>query len=484
MGFVTLLVAASAFQAAPCALEGAAADFERVNNVECGWVTVPRDPARPRGRSIRLWTARIRATGAARPDPIVYINGGPGIATVDAVLPALPTSRSLPLLRADRDIILFDQRGSGRSEESLCPTLGDRLRSLADEGLDGAAEEARRRILFTECRAQLDAAGVDLNLYSTATTVGDLDQLRRAFRVERWNLYSVSYGALVALHAMRTQSRTIRSAILNSPYPTNSVTWAEQASSTAAAYVAIDRACAAQTSCRTRFGDVASKLEQTLARLNREPLQDGRRRITGELFAQALWPLAVQSSTLQFVPLAIDRAHAGDTEIIKGLVRTFAGGDAFGGFSHAQGIAISCHESGWTGPWYARARALYPGLVSTAPDDSWDRLCAAYRPGFADAGFFAPVASDIPTLIYAGSLDAATPVVDAYMATRFLTRATLVEVTGTAHAPMGRDECTRSIAIAFLASPERAPDVACIASRPPLEFAQDGLQALFAPPSS
>ena len=97
-------------------------------------------------------------------------------------------------------------------------------------------------------------------------------------------------------------------------------TWAEQASSAAAAYMAIDRACSAQPACSQRFGALLPKLEATLARLERAPLTDGKTLITGRLFASALWPMAVRSSTVRFVPLAIARAHKGDEKLIRAMV--------------------------------------------------------------------------------------------------------------------------------------------------------------------
>lgn len=478
MLFAATALVVGTFQPAPCALEGIPTHFEQKNDVQCGWVSVPVRHAVPDGKFIRLWTARIRAIGPAAADPVLYINGGPGVATVDSILPDLAESKSLGMVRQQRDIILFDQRGSGRSEQSLCPELASKLNSIEQDGLAPAAEDERSRGEFVKCRDEIRRLGVDLDAYTTSATVADLEVLRRAFGVDKWNLLSISYGTLVALHAMRTNPGSIRAAILNSPYPPNSVTWAEQASSAAAAYAAIDRACSEQTSCRARFGALVPKLESTLARLEREPLKVGKELITGRRFADALWPIAVRSSTVRFVPLVIDRAHAGDAETIRRVVAKYAGGDSFGGYSPAQGMAISCHEAGRTKEWYARARALYPALVSPAPDDSWDRLCATFRPGFADASFFAPVASAIPTLIYAGTLDPAAPTVDAYQAMRFLDRATLVEVKGAAHGPMGIDACTRGIASAFLTNPMVEPNVACVGKREPTGFAMDGLDQL------
>lgn len=481
MLFAALASAVGAFQPAPCGLEGVPAGFESKHDVQCGWVSVPLRNRVPASKPIRLWTARIRALGAAAADPVVYINGGPGIATVDSVLTGLAESKSLSMIRQRRDIILFDQRGSGRSEESLCPDLAGKLDAIERQGLAPALEEERNRAAFADCRADLQRAGSDLDGYTTSATVADLEGLRRAFGARQWNLLSISYGSLVALHAMRTNPKSIRSAILNSPYPPNSVTWAEQVSSTAAAYAAIDRACSIQASCRARFGALVPKLEATLARLERRPLDDGKARITGRRFADALWPMAVRSSTVRFVPLAIARAYAGDAALIRRMVAKYAGGDSFGGHSPAQAMAINCHETGKTKEWHARARALYPGLASPAPDDSWDRLCATFRPGFADPSFFAPVASAIPTLIYAGTLDPATPTVDAYQAMRFLDRAALIEVQGAAHGPMGVDDCTRGIAAAFLDDPTAQPDRSCIGKRPPIAFATTGLDELIRP---
>lgn len=482
MILAVLAMSVGVFQAAPCGLEGVPANFERKQAIECGWVTVPLRDDAPDGKTIRLWTARIGANRPSRvEDPVLYINGGPGIATVDVILPAVAESKSLSRLRQTRDILLFDQRGSGRSEQSLCPGLAKNLESIDAQGLDPAEEDARELTAYASCRAELEKAGLDLTAYTTRAAVADMESLRKAFGVNRWNLLSISYGTLVAMDAMRQSPDSIRSVILNSPYPPNSVAWAEQASGTAAAYLAIDRACAAQPACSQRFGSVSAKLEATLARLESAPLKDGASLITGRLFAKALWPLAVRSSTVRFVPLAVERAWSGDDATIRKMVAKFGGGGSFGGLAPAQMAAISCHEAGRTTEWYGRARKLYPTLVSAAPDDGTDRLCAAFRPGFADPSFFAPVASDIPTLVYTGLLDPATPAVDAYQAIRFLTRATLVEIPDAAHGPMGLDECTLDIAVAFLDQPANAPAVGCLATRQPIEFATEGLDEIIAP---
>lgn len=482
MILVALAATVAAFQPAPCHIENVPAEYEKKHGIECGWVSVPRDHGKIDGKSIRLWTARVRGTGTVRQaDPVLYINGGPGIATLDSILPYLEESKSAALVREGRDLILFDQRGSGRSEERLCPDLASRLNEIAAQGLAPAGQSERELAAFAACKTSLEAAEIDLEAYSTRATVRDIEVIRRALAVEQWNLAAISYGTLVALDAMRVSPGSIRSVILNSPYPPNSASWAEQITAVGAGFAAIDRECAAQPSCRERFGAVGVKLEEILARLEAAPLQDGEKRITGRQFMKALWPLAVRSATVKYVPLVIDRAHAGDTELVKRIVASFGGGDSFGAYSPAQSHAIMCPESGRTAEWFARARERHPVIAGQDPDDQWDRLCSTFRPGFVEASFLAPVESDIPTLIYFGAFDPATPEIDAYQTARLLSRATLIGVSGASHGPMVVDACTSDIARSFLAAPRSNIDRTCIAGRPAIAFATDGLDELLSP---
>ena len=52
-------------------------------------------------------------------------------------------------------------------------------------------------------------------------------------------------------------------------------------------------------------------------------------------------------------------------------------------------------------------------------------------------------------------------------------------INGAAHGPMSLDACTLGIAQAFLADPAKAPDLACLAQRPRIEFASDGRRLYF-----
>lgn len=110
-------------------------------------------------------------------------------------------------------------------------------------------------------------------------------------------------------------------------------------------------------------------------------------------------------------------------------------------------------------------------MVGDMTASEQDEMCAHMGSKRASAEFFAPVESDVPTLIFAGDFDPATPKFDGHVAARFLSHATVVEVAGASHAPFYTDDCTKHIAVTFFDAPAQAPDLSCLAKRPPVHFA-------------
>lgn len=85
----------------------------------CGVLDVPENAARPNARTIPLHIAVLPATSARSPanDPIVLLMGGPGEGTIDT---AVHYIERLALVHEDRDLLLVDQRGTGRSAALRC----------------------------------------------------------------------------------------------------------------------------------------------------------------------------------------------------------------------------------------------------------------------------------------------------------------------------------------------------------------------------
>lgn len=114
----------SAFEPAPCP--------DSIAATECGYVSVPENHANPDGPQIRLAVAIARAESAA-PDPLFFLAGGPG---EDGLAYSIMSQ-----FITDRDVVVFDQRGAGRSEPVLaCPEYNDAI--LASATSTGAETNA------------------------------------------------------------------------------------------------------------------------------------------------------------------------------------------------------------------------------------------------------------------------------------------------------------------------------------------------------
>jgi pimeloyl-ACP methyl ester carboxylesterase len=137
------------------------------------------------------------------PDPLFLIAGGPGTSAVD-----MYTSTSAPFdrVRRDRDIVLLDQRGTGRSHRLDCK-YDNQNEFQRIEDIEVGPENVK-------CRDELSKTS-DLRFYTTSIAVKDLDAVRLALGYERINLLGTSYGTRVAQHYARRYPKSTRTLILD-----------------------------------------------------------------------------------------------------------------------------------------------------------------------------------------------------------------------------------------------------------------------------
>ena len=201
------------FEPAPC--DGVAPVDPRV---ECGVLTVPVDRDHPKRGDVTLPVATIRSAAPdPLPDPIIFFVGGPGG-------PGRVIARRIMDLNLGgrRDVILFDQRGTGQSTPSLdCPEQVEVVWQTFGAAQDPQAEADGFREALATCRKRLASSGVDLDAYDTPTTTDDAADLRTALGINRWNLWGGSYGTEVALEMLRRHPEGVRSAVIDSVVPTD-----------------------------------------------------------------------------------------------------------------------------------------------------------------------------------------------------------------------------------------------------------------------
>ncbi len=435
----------------------------------CGTLAVPEDPSAPDGRTVDLFVARVPSLSSTpRPDPLVLIAGGPGESTVDMYL---QLKGAFEPARRERDVILVDQRGTGRSAEGFDCGVPDDL-SLETAG------DARLAKYIDACLRELKH---DPRFYTTSVAVQDLDRVRAALGAERWNVYGVSYGTRVAQQYLRRFPERSRSVVLDGVVPPELALGPDIAREAQRALDRIFARCAADEGCHARFPGLPEEFHDLLARLDKEPVQTAPRYATdaggggsgdAEKFGASQLRTLVRllsygSATVALLPVMLHEAHEGNyAPLANQTVTTLRRLPE--SLSFPMSNAVICTEDAPFAPAGAR-EGLEKTYLGTTIVDALAEICGRWPIGVMDADLKMPLVSERPVLLLSGSNDPITPPEYAARAAATLTHATQL---------VGRDQghgqisvgCVPRLFRTFLENPERPLDAACLAAEPPTPF--------------
>lgn len=427
--------AEGAFSLCPVAADG-----------DCATLTVPLDRAGVQPGTVSLNVTRVRTSGASR-GVIIPLAGGPGQA-VSSVRKEI--GEAIRTAAAGRDIVFFDQRGTGKSGFLRCPVAS---RSAADSDV--------------AIRACADEIGPGRSFYTTAQSVLDIEAVRVLEGVDRVTLYGVSYGTRVALEYARRFPQNVEALILDSVVPPDGSDPFNR-SSFAAVKPALKAICA-RGACRGIATNPAADLTRVLAQMGDRPLvgtavdQRGRVRRTGVtqadlfgyLFAGDFNPVLRAD-----LPGALRSAADGDpAALIRAVVRSRDAGplDTEEGISSALFLTTTCEEE--PVPWdraallpdriaqVQSALALVPEAAfapfsrAVAGESPIVQICRNW-PGPTVAlppAVPPPPFPDVPVLTIAGKEDLRTPTADAFAVRALFPRGQYLEVPGVAHSVLASD---------------------------------------------
>ncbi len=218
----------------------------------CRSLTVPTDWANPSGPTTALWVNILPATGSPAPDPMFYLEGGPGGAATQAVSWAASTFKQI---NETHDLVFVDQPGTGRSEYLSCPGLDE---GVAAGTLPGAV---------SSCLANV---GTDAQFFTTPAAAQDLDAVRAALGYRKIDLYGVSYGVSLGLAYLRRYSSHVRSAVFDSGSLLDTPLWQEAPLHADQAFDLLVRRCASTPACAQSYNPAAD-LTTVLAQLRANP---------------------------------------------------------------------------------------------------------------------------------------------------------------------------------------------------------------------
>lgn len=368
-------------------------------DARCGILVVPEDRTHPNGRKIELNIAVIPAIKRTpQPDPLFLLAGGPGQSAIEA-FPAM-----IPLLfqiHEDRDIVLVDQRGTGKSNPLQC---------LAPED-DSLTEEQ----ILAKLKACPDTLDADLRFYNTEIAMTDLDAVRSALGYEQINIYGASYGTRAALTYLRMFPEHVRTVTLDAVVDSNFVMFMDAAEDGQLALDAFFQRCEKDEACKTTFPKLRSEFEGLLNRLEESPAEitiphpltnePFELTVTSEVITNMVFNTLYVPELVATMPLSIHVAYADENYVPLVSQALLVNAGLYDGMFYA----VACTEdSPLVFPEEAETRGEGTVFGANRAVDFAD-VCSEWDKGQVSSEFRQPVVSDVPVLILSGSADPITP---------------------------------------------------------------------------
>jgi pimeloyl-ACP methyl ester carboxylesterase len=430
----------------------------------CGSFTVFEDRAAKSGRQIALWIVVLPAVRPVTGDPVVFLAGGPG---QGAAKLARQIRGAFRTVQRTRDIVLVDQRGTGKSNPLNCRSDANSLRELT-EPTESGIERLKR------CLASYNA---DVRLYTTNIAMDDLDDVRAYLGYDRINLYGGSYGTRAALVYLRRHGERVRTMILDGVAPMDMRLPMFTARDAQRALDKLLADCEADAACQRAFPELAARIRTLLMRLEQSPPtvrivhpRTGTAeeiRVEARVVASILFSALYSPLTASIVPALVDQAERNEFQGIFALGLAGEGTDE--NMSVGMQLSVLCSEDAArvtpTDVEQAAAGTLF-GLHLLS---SQLKACEMWPRGVVEASYYEPVVSDVPALVLSGDLDPVTPPTWGEAVVKSLKNGRHITAPGTGHGVIAT-ACGQRLIQDFLDSAASASlDASCVRSikRPP-----------------
>lgn len=372
--------------------------------------------------------------------------GGPGQAATE--LAPLALGPFAPV-RERRDVVLVDQRGTGKSNRIDCPLEA----GIAPQSVFGGLFDPQR---VRECLQRVRSRA-NPTLYTSDPVVDDLDEVREWLGYERVFLWGGSGGTRTALVWMRRHPARVAGALLDGVTPTDFRAPSTYARGCQDVLEKMFADCRRQETCQTAFPDLEADFAQLVAMFGSGPVNSRINDLDGQEipiamalgdFGYAIRGLMYRSTSLAELPSMIHRAA--QTKDLSPFAQAYwqrqvslrpvvAMGVHFSIFC-SEDLRFIDHEE-----LDALTRETFLG---TYLFDQYGGACSAWEVAEIDASFLEPVRSEVPVLLFSGYYDPSTPAALGEEVARHLPNSRHVVVRNESHgAEFG---CGRQLAIDFM----------------------------------
>jgi pimeloyl-ACP methyl ester carboxylesterase len=364
-------------------------------DARCGSLVVPENRAKPTGRKISLNVVVIPSrVKPARPDAFAYLAGGPGGAATDN---AYTITSLWSGVHARHDILLVDQRGTGRSNPLSCP----------NPTKPPTTAEQRRAFV----RSCLASAGGDVSQYGTRTAMDDLDAVRAALGYRQLDLYGASYGATAAQMYLKRHPASVRTVVLDGGTAIDVPFYGRFAANAQQALAQITKRCAADTGCTRAFAGWPAKLSALIRAWDKHPAHTRKNETTtGAGLAGVIQNMLLDANSAVWIPLLVSHAAKRDYAPLNRQIDNTSSSGGNGGLNlQLMFWSIWCNEP-WVGlnangPWHTDFDSYTTyGIASY-------RTACTYLPKRAEpADAWTFPHSQVPVLALAGGADPQDPI--------------------------------------------------------------------------
>lgn len=386
------------------------------DRLQCGKLSMPENPDSVQGKKIDVHFAILPAVKNTHPqEAMLAIAGGPGQSAIDN---AALFDKILSEVRENRDVLLIDQRGTGRSNLLSCDEQNLNALSYNDDDIDMVAETQK-------CLNSIHDES-DITQYTSDIALKDFDAIRAHLGYQKLHVYGVSYGTRMAQLYMRHYPQNLATVTLDGVVPMQH--------SVLSIGEVIDRAvkllmkdCHESQNCHQAFPTLEQDLQRVSQRLKDTPFagkvsdpytgEQTDLLLTQSKFLGSIRLALYSTSTRALLPYAIHQATKENYQPILGLYSLTVGGLDLALGMHS---SIVCAEDLPRVTTAMRDKADTSFFGSTMLD-SIEQTCSVWKMPAVNADFSAPIMSDIPTLLLSGEIDPATPPAWGDLATEKLT---------------------------------------------------------------
>jgi pimeloyl-ACP methyl ester carboxylesterase len=436
------LLAASLLITTACARQSQSTALEHLHpctgddgptDAYCGTMSVFENRDARQGRRLELFIIVLPALSRdAKPDPVFFLAGGPGQGAAQLARGLRDVFRRV---QADRDIVLVDQRGTGKSNPLDCTSDSESLADINEPDQTGLDR-------LKKCMSGYDA---DLRLYTTPIAMDDLDEVRRYLGYGKINIYGGSYGTRAALVYLRQHEPTVRSMVIDGVAPPDMrlpLFFARDAQRSLDLLLAD---CEKDEPCRTKYPNLAGRVRALLDRLDKQPVKTrlihprtgvaGDVTVKGGLLAGTLFGALYSPLAASLIPALVERAEHDDFQGMLALALINDG--LIDNMSIGMQLSVLCAEDFPRITVEEREREGQSTIFGQHLMETRMKACEFWPKGTVPPSYYDPVQSAVPTLVLSGELDPVTPPNWGALAAKTLSNAKHLIAPGTGHGVLG-----------------------------------------------